>query len=135
MNICILCQISLVSFMLIHLNGCTRYPHQSVDLQGYLKGFLGKSSTTIQQELNLRNLGFQIAHAPQKTQNQLTYTVLRPINIPTPMVNNVLIRGESIPVQSGNLSGNSYDINFNCKIIFELQNNIAESIQYQGKAC
>ena len=68
MNIPNLCRITLLSVMSIYLNGCATQPRQSVDLQEYLKGFLGKSSTTIQQELNLRGLGFQIAHVPQKHQ-------------------------------------------------------------------
>ncbi len=50
MNIQTLCRISLLSVMLIYLNGCATDPHQSVGLQEYLKSFLGKSSTTIQQE-------------------------------------------------------------------------------------
>ncbi|MFX9938855.1 hypothetical protein ABTP77_21105, partial [Acinetobacter baumannii] len=54
MNIPNLCRITLLSVMSIYLNGCATQPRQSVDLQEYLKGFLGKSSTTIQQELNLR---------------------------------------------------------------------------------
>ncbi|ELW78655.1 hypothetical protein J576_0784 [Acinetobacter sp. 766875] len=121
--------------MSIYLNGCATQPRQSVDLQEYLKGFLGKSSTTIQQELNLRGLGFQIAHVPQKTSNQLIYTILRPLSIPIPMVSNVEMGGNPVPIQSGTLGSNSYDVNFNCKVIFQLKNDIAESIQYQGKAC
>jgi len=121
--------------MSIYLNGCATKPHQSVDLQEYLKGFLGKSSTTIQQELNLRSLGFQIAHVPQKTSNQLIYTILRPLSIPIPMVSNVEMGGNPVPIQSGTLGSNSYDVNFNCKVIFQLKNDIAESIQYEGKAC
>lgn len=135
MNIYTRCQIGLLSFIIIFLNGCASHPRQSVDLQEYLKGFLGKSSATIQQDINLRSLGFQVANTPQKTPNQLIYTILRPLSIPIPMVSNVDMRGSSIPVQSGNLSGNSYDINFNCKVIFQLKNDIAESILYEGKAC
>ncbi|HAI54477.1 TPA: hypothetical protein PJH62_000015 [Acinetobacter nosocomialis] len=135
MNIPNLCRITLLSVMSIYLNGCATQPRQSVDLQEYLKGFLGKSSTTIQQELNLRGLGFQIAHVPQKTSNQLIYTILRPLSIPIPMVSNVEMGGNPVPIQSGTLGSNSYDVNFNCKVIFQLKNDIAESIQYQGKAC
>ena len=51
------------------------------------------------------------------------------------MVTNVDMRGNSVAIQSGNLSGNSYDVNFNCKVIFQLKDDIAESIQYEGKAC
>ncbi|AIL74437.1 MULTISPECIES: hypothetical protein [Acinetobacter] len=135
MNIPNLCRITLLSVMSIYLNGCATQPRQSVDLQEYLKGFLGKSSTTIQQELNLRGLGFQIAHVPQKTSNQLIYTILRPLSIPIPMVSNVEMGGNPVPIQSGTLGSNSYDVNFNCKVIFQLKNDIAESIQYEGKAC
>ncbi|KQE85447.1 MULTISPECIES: hypothetical protein [Acinetobacter calcoaceticus/baumannii complex] len=135
MNIYTRCQIGLLSFIMIYLNGCASHLHQSVDLQEYLKGFLGKSSASIQQDINLRSLGFQVANTPQKTSNQLIYTILRPLSIPIPMVSNVDMRGGSVPIQSGNLSGNSYDLNFNCKVIFQLKNDIAESIQYEGKAC
>ncbi len=135
MNIQTLCRISLFSMMLIYLNGCATDPRQSVNLQEYLKSFLGKSSTTIQQELNLRGLGFQIAHVPEKTSNQLIYTILRPLSIPIPMVSNLEMGGNPVPIQSGALGSNSYDVNFSCKVIFQLKNDIAESIQYQGKAC
>ncbi|EXI13151.1 hypothetical protein APD05_04710 [Acinetobacter nosocomialis] len=121
--------------MLIYLNGCATAPSQSVGLQEYLKSFLGKSSTTIQQELNLRSLGFQIAHVPEKTSNQLIYTILRPLSIPIPMVSNVEMGGNPVPIQSGTLGSNSYEVNFSCKVIFQLKNDIAESIQYEGKAC
>ena len=135
MNIDTRYQIGLLCLIMMNVNGCTSHPRQSVNLQEYLKGFLGKPAATIQQDLNLRSLGFQVLKTPQKTQDQLIYTILRPINIPIPMVSNVDMRGNSVAIQSGNLGGNSYDVNFNCKVIFQLKNNIAESIQYEGKAC
>lgn len=135
MNIYTLCRISLFSLMLTYLNGCMSHPNQLVDLHEYLKGYLGKSSTTIQQNLDLRSLGFQVAETPQKTPNQLIYTILRPLSIPIPMVSNVEMGGNPVPIQSGTLGSSSYDVNFNCKVIFKLNNDIAESIEYQGKAC
>jgi len=135
MNIDTRCKIGLLCLIIINVNGCTSHPRQSIDLQEYLKSFLGKSSATIRQDINLRSLGFQVSSAPQKTPNQLIYTILRPLNIPIPMVTNVDMRGNSVAIQSGNLGGNSYDVNFNCKVIFQLKNDIAESIQYEGKAC
>ncbi|MCU4425022.1 MULTISPECIES: hypothetical protein [Acinetobacter] len=135
MNIDTRYQIGLLCLIMMNVNGCTSHPHLSVNLQEYLKGFLGKPAATIQQDLNLRSLGFQVLKTPQKTQDQLIYTILRPINIPIPMVSNVDMRGNSVAIQSGNLGGNSYDVNFNCKVIFQLKNNIAQSIQYEGKAC
>jgi hypothetical protein len=135
MNIDTRYKIGLLCLIMMNVNGCTSHPRQSVNLQEYLKGFLGKPAATIQQDLNLRSLGFQVLKTPQKTQDQLIYTILRPINIPIPMVSNVDMRGNSVAIQSGNLGGNSYDVNFNCKVIFQLKNNIAQSIQYEGKAC
>lgn len=135
MNIDTRYQIGLLCLIMMNVNGCASHPRQSVNLQEYLKGFLGKPAATIQQDLNLRSLGFQVLKTPQKTQDQLIYTILRPINIPIPMVSNVDMRGNSVAIQSGNLGGNSYDVNFNCKVIFQLKNNIAQSIQYEGKAC
>ncbi|NUF12932.1 hypothetical protein [Acinetobacter oleivorans] len=135
MNTATRCQIGLLCLIIMNVSGCTSHPRQSIDLQEYLKGFLGKSSATIREDINLRSLGFQVANTPQKTSNQLIYTILRPLNIPIPMVTNVDMRGNSVAIQSGNLGGNSYDLNFNCKVIFQLKNDIAESIQYEGKAC
>ncbi|MCU7698281.1 hypothetical protein OD757_13765 [Acinetobacter sp. AYS6] len=135
MNIDTRLPIGLLCLIVMNMSACTSHPRQSVDLQEYLKSFLGKSSATIQQDINLRSLGFQVSSAPQQTSNQLIYTILRPLNIPIPMVTNVDMRGNSVAIQSGNLSGNSYDVNFNCKVIFQLKNDIAESIQYEGKAC
>ncbi len=96
MNISTLCQMSLLSFMLLNINGCVSHPRQSIDLQEYLKNFIGKSSTTIQQDLNLRSLGLQVARTT-KTSDQLIYTILRPLSIPIPMVSNVDMRGGSVP--------------------------------------
>ncbi|MNY86865.1 hypothetical protein Q4S33_06345 [Acinetobacter calcoaceticus] len=135
MNIDTRCKIGLLCLIIMNMNGCTSHLRQSIDLQEYLKSFLGKSSATIRQDINLRSLGFQVSSAPQKTPNQLIYTILRPLNIPIPMVTNVDMKGNSVAIQSGNLGGNSYDVNFNCKVIFQLKNDIAESIQYEGKAC
>ncbi|MDP7897857.1 hypothetical protein QWJ03_12765, partial [Acinetobacter baumannii] len=36
MNISTLCQMSLLSFMLLNINGCASHPRQSIDLQEYL---------------------------------------------------------------------------------------------------
>jgi len=29
----------------------------------------------------------------------------------------------------------SYDINFNCKVTFQLKDGVAESVEYLGRAC
>ena len=119
----------------LFIQACATHTQPKVNLQDYLKQFIGQSAQQIQQNLDLKSLGYQVLDQPSITEKQLTYTILRPMNIPTPMVSNVEVGGNAIPLQLGNHSANSYDVNFNCKIIFNLNNQIAESIQYQGKAC
>ncbi|MBQ1495618.1 MAG: hypothetical protein IIZ37_12420, partial [Acinetobacter sp.] len=61
------------------------------------------------------------------------------INIPVPMTQSI---GGIGPTMTGTRLGSittsqqSYDVNFYCHIIFELdQQQIARSIRYEGKAC
>ncbi|RKG34447.1 hypothetical protein D7V21_06760 [Acinetobacter guerrae] len=115
----------------LFIQACATHTQPKVNLQDYLQQFIGQSA----QQINLKALGYQVLDQPNMTKSQLTYTILRPMNIPTPMVSNVEVGGTAVPLQLGNHSANSYDVNFNCKIIFNLNNQIAESIQYQGKAC
>lgn len=115
MNISTLCQMSLLSFMLLNINGCASHPRQSIDLQEYLKFY--------------RQIIYNDSARSQLTESWLSsrpHTTKLLINlfiqfygpyIPIPMVSNVDMRGGSVPIQSGNLSGNSYDLNFNCKVI------------------
>ncbi|MBK0062727.1 MULTISPECIES: hypothetical protein [unclassified Acinetobacter] len=125
----------ILSCVLLAIQGCVTSTSSKVNLQDYLQQFIGQSAQQIQQNLDLKSLGYQVLDQPSITEKQLTYTILRPMNIPTPIVSNVDIGGNAIPLQLGNYSANSYDVNFNCKIIFNLNHQIAESIQYQGKAC
>lgn len=129
----------IFAFFLI-LQGCTTPGWQSVKLQDYLQPYIGQSADTIQQNLNLRSLGFQTLKQPQKTNDNLIFTVLRPINIPIPIAQSF---GDASSPMSGSVrlgsvstSQQSYDVNFYCHIIFELdQQQIARSIRYEGKAC
>ena len=120
MNISTLCQMSLLSFMLFNINGCASHPRQSVDLQEYLK-FYRQIIYNDSARSQLTESWLSSRPHTTKTSDQLIYTILRPLSIPIPMVSNVDMRGGSVPIQSGNLSGNSYDINFNCKVIFKLK--------------
>jgi len=129
----------IFAFFLI-LQGCTTPRWQSVKLQDYLQPYIGQSADNIQQNLNLRSLGFQTLKQPQKTNDNLIFTVLRPINIPIPIAQSF---GDASSPMSGSVrlgsvstSQQSYDVNFYCHIIFELdQQQIARSIRYEGKAC
>ena len=122
------------------LQGCATSGWQSVPLQDYLQPYIGQSADQIQQNLNLRTLGFQTLKQPQRSNQNLVFTVLRPINIPVPIAQSY---GDASSPMSGSVrlgsvstSQQSYDVNFYCHIIFELdQQQIARSIRYEGKAC
>lgn len=125
--------VALCFFMV--LQACATPTQPKINLHDYLQQFIGQSAQTIQQNIDLKSLGYQVADQPMLSEDKLVYTILRPMNIPIPIVSNVDIGGSAVPLQLGNNSANSYDVNFNCKIIFNLKNQIAESIQFQGKAC
>nr|WP_275904258.1 hypothetical protein [Acinetobacter beijerinckii] len=122
------------------LQGCATPAWQSTNLQDYLQPYIGQSADHIEQNLNLRNIGFQTLKQPEKTNQHLIYTVLRPINIPVPIAQSYGdpsgSMGSSIRLGSVSTSQQSYDVNFYCHIIFKLdQQQIARSIGYEGKAC
>lgn len=122
----------ILSIMLI-LQGCATSGWRSVQLQDYLQPYIGQSADNIQQNLNLKSLGFQTLKQPTKTDQQLVFTVLRPINIPIPMN---MGTSDGSRLSTGTTYGQSYDVNFYCHIIFDLdQQQIARSIRYEGKAC
>ncbi|MCH7330098.1 hypothetical protein [Acinetobacter modestus] len=124
----------LIIFSFFILQACTTPGWQSVKLQDYLEPYIGQSADHIQQNLNLRSLGFQTLKQAQKTNQDLTFTVLRPISIPIPQDMGTSINGSRI--SSGVTYSQSYDVKFYCHIIFELdQQQIARSIRYEGKAC
>ncbi|WP_436898866.1 hypothetical protein [Acinetobacter gyllenbergii] len=132
-------RIYLASTLLL-LQGCSTPGWQSVQLQDYLQPYLGQSADQIQQNLNLRSLGFQTLKQPQRTNKNLVFTVLRPINIPVPIAqsfgNASSPMNGSVRLGSVSTSQQSYDVNFYCHIIFELdQQQVAQSIRYEGKAC
>jgi len=125
----------LIGIFLI-LQGCATAGLQSVKLPDYLQPYIGQSADQIQKNLSLRTLGFQTLKQPKKTEQTLTFTVLRPINIPVPITQ---VYGGDIGgarLGSTTTSQYSYDVNFYCHIIFDLdQQQIARTIRYEGKAC
>lgn len=104
---------------ILGLQACTFIPQQ-VSLPDYLQPFIGQSATAIQQRLDLKPLGFQTLDQPQYRNNQLIYTVIRPVRIPIPMAQSTDRNAQSIPIQSAGNASNAYDIQVNCHIIFEL---------------
>ena len=116
------------------LSACMSSPQQTTSLPEYLKPFIGQSATIIQQQFDLKPLGFQTIAQPIKQSNQLIYTVIRPIRIP--IAQSAELGAQNIPIQSAGNTDSTYDLNLKCHIIFELdQQQIARSIRYEGKAC
>jgi hypothetical protein len=127
MNILILFILSLFTLCACaHLNS-----PQHVDLDQNLNQYIGQTSTNIQQNLNLQDLGYQTDNKIVKTDQELNYTILRPIRIP-------IIGGSNFsntPATSDSGTNDIYDVSLQCKITFHLKNDIAQSISYSGKAC
>ena len=86
--------------------------------------------------VRFKPLGFQTIAQPIKQSNQLIYTVIRRIRIPTPTAQSAGLGAQNIPIQSAGNTDSNYDLNLKCHIIFELdQQQIARSIRYEGKVC
>ena len=84
---------SLSSICFLLLQACSSAPAQNhtvisstkIALPDYLEQYIGQDVSSIRRELNLRHLGYETLGAPIQTPNQLSYTIVRRIQIPTPM--------------------------------------------------
>lgn len=117
--------------------GCQSLSNTPANLNEYLQQFIGQDSAHIQKNLNLKALGYKVSNDVQVSNDSLSYTILRPLNIPMPGANATIVPdGSGAPVIRYDTTATpNYDIHFNCKITFILKNNIAQSIQYLGRAC
>lgn len=124
----------LLFLIILSLQACTTAYQNRTSLPDYLQPFIGQSATIIQQQFDLKPLGFQTMAQPIKQSNQLIYSVIRPIRIP--IAQSAELGAQNIPIQSAGNADSTYDLNLKCHIIFELdQQQIARSIRYEGKAC
>ena|SRR5690606_3050216 len=120
--------LSLLSIV-IGMTGCTHSPTTTpTEREAYLQQFIGQSSQFIDQNLDLKRLGYQQVSGPKLSANQLSYVVQRPISIPLPSA-------ESGPVPIPISPADSYDIDLQCKITFLLKNNIATAVRTSGRTC
>jgi hypothetical protein len=120
--------------IILSLQACTTAYQNRTSLPDYLQFFIRQSATIIQQQFDLKPLGFQTIVQPIKQSNQLIYTAIRPIRIP--IAQSAELGAQNIPIQSAGNTDSTYDLNLKCHIIFELdQQQIARSIRYEGKAC
>lgn len=121
----------------ISLAGCQTNSTRQMNLDEYLQQFIGSSSSEIQQNLDLKALGYQTSKNIQSSATELSYTILRPLNIPMAGANATIgSNAMGAPmIRYDTTSTPTYDINFSCKVTFKLKDGIAQSIQYLGKAC
>ena len=123
----------MLFLIILSLQACTTAYQNRTSLPDYLQPFIGQSATIIQQQFDLKPLGFQTIAQPIKQSNQLIYTVIRPIRIP--ITQSAELGAQNIPIQSASNTDSTYDLNLKCHIIFELdQQQIARSIRHEGKA-
>lgn len=126
----------MLFLIILSLQAYTTAYQNPTSLPDYLQLFIGQSATIIQQQFDLKPLGFRTIAQPIKQSNQLIYTVIRPIRIPIPIAQSAELGAQNIPIQSAGNTDSTYDLNLKCHIIFELdQQQIARSIRYEGKAC
>lgn len=130
-------QIITLSLSILSLVACQTPSMRTQNLDAYLQNFIGQSSDVIQQNLNFKTLGYQTSQHVEQTKNQLIYTILRPIYIPVAGSNaSISSNAMGAPmIRYDTASTPHYDVNFNCKVVFNLENGIAKSINYYGKAC
>ena len=126
----------MLFLIILSLQACTTAYQNRTSLPNYLQLFIGQSAIIIQQQFDLKPLGFQTIAQPIKQSSQLIYTVIRRIRIPTPTAQSAGLGAQNIPIQSAGNTDSTYDLNLKCHIIFELdQQQIARSIRHEGKAC
>lgn len=119
------------------ISGCQSMDTRPPSLSDYLQQFIGQKSTDIQSNLNFKALGYKVSQEIKATDNELSYTILRPLSIPLSGSNATLgADAMGAPIIHYSMTGHlNYDINFNCTVTFKLRSGIAESIQYLGRAC
>lgn len=100
-----------------------------------LNPYIGKSPALIEQQLDLQNIGIKFIRQPVLEENLLTYTFQRalataiPTGISTPNE-----KGKIIQTQIATTS-DSLNSLMSCHIIFKIENGIAQSYQFKGRAC
>lgn len=129
---------SLTSILLSLLSICSLTACTTTsqfDRELYLKSFIGKSSEYIYNNLDLSKIGYQVNQAPVLNQNQLAYSIERTLMIPIPMTQPTISGTGVIPIPVTASSTQGYEATLQCRIVFQLNNNIAQSVSYTGQTC
>ena len=111
----------------------TRVRNQPIIQQ--LNPYIGKAPALIEQQLDLQNIGIKFIKQPMLEENRLTYTFQRtlataiPTGISTPSE-----KGKMLQTQIATTS-DSLNSLMSCHIIFKIENGVAQSYQFKGRAC
>jgi hypothetical protein len=118
----------------LYLSACATSPSSSVQLQQYLQGYIGQSSQRIMQNFDLSTLGYAPAQLVKHNQEVLIYSIPRTVNIPIPIPQAPNSVGEA-PIYIPSNSAQQYSTDLSCRILFQLKNDIATSVQYSQRTC
>ena len=125
--------LSLVSAGL--LSACSTTSSTSTQRDAYLQQFIGQSSQLIDQTLDLKRIGYQQISGHERSANQLSYVVQRPISIPLPVAQFPAAGTGTVPIPVTVSPSDGYDVKLQCKITFLLKDNIATAVRTTGRTC
>lgn len=117
------------------LSACSTTSSTASQRDAYLQQFIGQSSQLIDQTLDLKRLGYQQISGPERSANQLSYVVQRPISIPLPVAQFPAAGTGTVPIPVTVSPSEGYDVKLQCKITFLLKDNIATAVRTTGRTC
>lgn len=117
--------------------GCTTpttIPRQN--FSDYLDSFVGQSAHQIQETINFEQFGFHTVSQPLiNTTDKIVYRIERKISLPLPTFTGSASGSTSTTYSNNTSMANSYQVNLNCDIYFNLQENKIISWEEHGKGC
>lgn len=123
------------SILMMLLTSCSSMPVSQSDREVYLQSFIGQTSQSIYSNLDLAKIGYQQSLEPVLTPQGLTYSIQRSVMIPLSVAQFPVAGTGSVPIPSTANASQSYDIELQCRIVFQLKDNIATSVSSTGRTC
>lgn len=128
--------ISMLASILLSATACMHSTSLSqTDRETYLEQFIGQSSQFIDQNLDLKRLGYQQVSEPKLSAQQLSYIVQRPVMIPLPIAQFPAAGTGTVPIPVSMSPIGGYDGKLPCTITFLLKDNIATAVRTTGRTC
>lgn len=131
-------KIIIMSLCILGLMACATRPDTEKTLMPYLNEFIGKDIQHVKQHMDLQQFNFNSTNQPYLESNQrLIYRILRPVRIsaPIPITTAAIGSGMQPSTKVSHSLPNSYNVDFNCDIQFNLKDNNVVDWKYTGKAC